>query len=148
MSSNNIHRGEIVEKIVRKSGYSLSKLAKKLTISRNTLYNRFKNPHLKYHFIRKVGETIHYNFTIDFPEMKEELGLTEADVPPLDYGENQSALLWRLETKYSKLLEKYNKLLEIVVSVVDANELHDFRQEIAAIVERGKEKGKGKKGKV
>ena len=67
-----IHRGQIVEKIVRKSGYSLTKLADKLKISRNTLYNRFDNANLGYRFIIEVGNIIHYDFTIDFPEMKKE----------------------------------------------------------------------------
>jgi plasmid maintenance system antidote protein VapI len=69
--TNSVHRGEIVEKILRKSGYSLTKVAKKLGISRNTLYNRFKNANLSYHFMMEVGKIIYYDFTIDFPEMKE-----------------------------------------------------------------------------
>ena len=66
------HKGQIVEKIVRRSGYSITKLAKKLQISRNTLYNRFANPNLGYSFIMDVGSIIHYDFTIDFPEIKVE----------------------------------------------------------------------------
>jgi transcriptional regulator with XRE-family HTH domain len=64
-----IHRGEIVEKFVRKSGYSLSKLADKLHISRNTLYNRFSNANLSYRFIQEVGVIINYDFSLDFLEM-------------------------------------------------------------------------------
>jgi uncharacterized protein YdcH (DUF465 family) len=126
--ATSIHRGEIVEKVMRRSGYSLTKLAAKLDISRNTLYNRFKDADLSYTFIMEVGKVIHYDFSVHFPEMQEILVLTNKDFP--QYGEQQLATLWRLESRYARLLEKYNKLLEIVISVVDANELHDIRQEI------------------
>jgi transcriptional regulator with XRE-family HTH domain len=63
------HRGQIVEKFVRKSGYSLSKLADKLHISRNTLYNRFSNANLSYRFIQEVGVIINYDFSFDFLKM-------------------------------------------------------------------------------
>jgi hypothetical protein len=66
------HRGEIVEKVVRKSGYALTKLVDRLDISRNTLYNKFNNASLSYRFIQEVGHTLHYNFSFDFPEMSKE----------------------------------------------------------------------------
>lgn len=135
MTSNTIHRGEIVEKILRKSGHSLTKLAEKLGISRNTLYNRFKNPDLSYNFIMEIGNIIYYDFTIDFPEMKEKLGLTN-ETPVLQPGEDQSATLWRLEGKYTQILEKYNKLLEIVISAINANELNDLQEEISKMLEK------------
>ena len=69
MANSTIHRGELVEKVLRKRGHSLTEVAKKLGISRNTLYNRFKDPHLSYQFIREVGKSIFYDFTIDFAEI-------------------------------------------------------------------------------
>ena len=134
MTNNIIHRGEILEKTLRKSGYSLTKLAGKLGISRNTLYNRFENANLSYHFIMEVGRIIYYDFTLDFPEMKEKIELTNAN-PVLQHGEDQSAALGRAEGKYTQLLEKYNKLLEIVIRAVDANGLHELRQEIGQLLE-------------
>lgn len=80
----------------------------------------------------KIGSTISYDFTIDFPEMKKELGLTSKQ-PVIQPWETPSGALWRLEGKYTQLLEKYNKLLEIVVSLVDANELHKLGPEIAQL---------------
>ena len=67
---NAFHRGEMVEEAVRRSGFSLKKLAEHLNISRNTLYNRFKNPEVSYEFIVSASKIIHYDFTIDFPELK------------------------------------------------------------------------------
>ena len=66
------HKGQTVERIVRQNGYTLTRLAKRLNISRNTLYNKFNNPNLSFDFIMKVGEVISYDFSLDFPEMKRE----------------------------------------------------------------------------
>lgn len=128
-----VHRGQLVEKIVRKSGYSLTKLAGKLGVSRNTLYNRFANANLTYQFIIEVGKVIYYDFTVDFPEMKEELKGDRAIEPN---GEDKAAALWRVEGKYAQLLEKYNKLLELVIRVVDKSGSADLHQEINQIIEK------------
>jgi hypothetical protein len=130
------HKGAIVEKALRKSGYSLTKLAKKLGISRNTLYGRFENANLSHHFIMEVGRIIYYDFTLDFPEMKEELGLTNKN-PVSQHGAYQSAKLWEVEGKYSQLLEKHNQILEIVIKVTAKHELHDLHQEITKMLEKG-----------
>lgn len=99
------HRGQIVETVVRKSGISLSVLASKMGLSRNTLYNRFKDKNLSYNFILELGMIIHYNFAVDFPEMKVNMH------PP----EDARAELWQLEKKYKHLLEKYNRLLKFLL---------------------------------
>jgi hypothetical protein len=72
-----IHRGQIVEKAIYKSGYPITKLAKKLEITCNTLYNKLKDRNLDYRFIRKVGAIIFHDFSIDFPEMKQEFFLID-----------------------------------------------------------------------
>ncbi|MEL6152980.1 MAG: hypothetical protein AAFQ78_03035, partial [Bacteroidota bacterium] len=69
------HRGEIVETIVRRSGYSIKSLAQKLRVSRNTIYNKFREQDLSYEFIANVGDVIHYDFTTDFPEIKTSITL-------------------------------------------------------------------------
>lgn len=99
------HRGEIVERVIRKSGLSLTILAAKLGISRNTLYNRFKEKNLSYDFILTVGSILHYNFALDFPEM-----LSDTQEPG-----DVRAELWRLEKKYKSLLEKSNRLLRFLL---------------------------------
>lgn len=131
-----IHRGQIVEKIVRKSGYSLTKLAAKLKISRNTLYNRFENANLGYRFIMEVGNIIHYDFTLDFPEMKKEPSLMGDNESLTPIREDKSAELWRIESKYVNLLEKYNKLLAILVKVSNENELHELKKELLELIEK------------
>jgi transcriptional regulator with XRE-family HTH domain len=120
-----IHRGEIVEKFVRKSGYSLSKLADKLHISRNTLYNRFSNANLSYRFIQEVGMIINYDFSFDFTEMPKDEQATG----------NKNSTLRHLENKYSILLEKHTKLLEILIKLANQAENHSLKQELNKFME-------------
>jgi transcriptional regulator with XRE-family HTH domain len=120
-----IHRGEIVEKFVRKSGYSLSKLADKLHISRNTLYNRFSNANLSYRFIQEVGVIINYDFSLEFPE-----------IPKVDFATGEkNNMLRHIENKYSILLEKHIKLIEILVKLANQAENHSLKQEINKFME-------------
>ncbi|MHA7877753.1 MAG: helix-turn-helix domain-containing protein [Bacteroidota bacterium] len=127
------HRGEIVEDAVRKSGFSLKKLSERLKISRNTLYNRFREPELSYEFIRAVGDIIHYNFSIDFAELQEEID--EMGESPMSYTDQDTAELLRLEKKYTGLLERYNKLLSILARCAHASELQTLRKEIFRFLE-------------
>lgn len=127
------HRGQIVEKIVRQSGYSLTRLAKSLGISRNTLYNRFHNPNLGYSFILDVSNIVHYDFSPEFPEMKEAVELGgEGLTPAIDRG---TAELLRVKGKYIKLLERYTELQSILVRIANENELHGLKQEILKFIE-------------
>ncbi len=128
------HKGQIVEKIVRKSGYSITRLAKSLGISRNTLYNRFENPNLGYRFINDVGNIIHYDFSADFPEIKSEVELaTDAHINAID----RSAIEFlKIEGKYVRLLEKYTRLLGILVRLSNEYELHAIKKVILEFMEQ------------
>ncbi len=128
------HRGEIVEDTIRKSGFSLKKLSERLGISRNTLYNRFREPELSYGFIRAVGNIIHYNFEIDFAELHEEAN--EISERPPTYIDRDAVELLSLEKKYTDLLERYNKLLGILVRLANTNELQTLRKEIFRFLEQ------------
>ena len=122
------HRGSVVESTVRQSGFSFKKLAERLSISRNTLYNRFKDPALSYDFIRAVGKIIHYNFAPDFPEFQEQVDAVRER--SLNYVDQDTVGLLRLEKKYTTLLERYNKLLGILVRLANTNELQTVRKEV------------------
>jgi lambda repressor-like predicted transcriptional regulator len=127
------HRGEIIEDVVRNSGFSLKKLSERLGISRNTLYNRFKDPELSYEFIRSVGNIIHYNFEIDFAELR--AGANELSEGTIGYVDRDAVALSSLERKYTALLERYNKLLGILVRLANTNELQTLRKEILRFLE-------------
>ncbi|MEM9417185.1 MAG: helix-turn-helix domain-containing protein, partial [Bacteroidota bacterium] len=115
------HRGEILEAVVRRSGYSLKFLADRLGISRNTLYNRFKEHDLSYDFILQVGGIIHYDFTYEYPEIKTTFSLAK---------NQHAAELWRLEQKYRRLPERYNKLLSFLVKTANDYYLDKLKQEV------------------
>ncbi|MBX9889759.1 MAG: hypothetical protein K2X94_00610 [Amoebophilaceae bacterium] len=114
------HRGEIIENIVRKSGISLSILAAKMGLSRNTLYNRFKEKNLSYDFILTLGTVIHYNFSLEFPEITSDT----------TFPEDARAELWKLEKKYKMLLEKYNKLLKFLLKKSQDADQHALHKKI------------------
>ncbi|WP_342265723.1 helix-turn-helix domain-containing protein [Cardinium endosymbiont of Philonthus spinipes] len=118
------HRGEIIESVVRRSGLSLSALAEKMGISRNTLYNRFKQKNLSYDFILNLGVVLHYNFVIHFPEMKSDRALSD------DF----RSKLFQLEEKYKKLLEKYNWLLKFLLKKSQEVDQHAFYKQIKEFI--------------
>ncbi|MEL6607046.1 MAG: helix-turn-helix domain-containing protein [Bacteroidota bacterium] len=121
------HRGEILEAVIRSSGYSLKALAEKLSISRNTLYNKFKEHDLSYEFILKVGDLIHYDFTYEYPEIKTTVSVDK---------NQHAAELWRLEQKYTRLLESYNRLLSFLVRAANDYRLEKVKHEIDHFLKR------------
>jgi hypothetical protein len=100
------HRGELVEKAVRESGFPIAELARRMKKSRRHIYNLFENPHLSLDEISQIGKIIHYDFSELFTEVSKSKSLVEE--PAAIYGD--SAAYWK--DKYITLLEKYNALLE------------------------------------
>ena len=132
------HRGEIVDKVVRQSGFALNKLAKRLKISRNTLYNRFRDPELKDDFILDVGNIINYDFKRHFPGLKredEEDDRREFADGNQIYLDKETVKMLELGKKYMVLLERYNDLLGIMVKLANTNEMNVLRKEIARLIE-------------
>eukprot|EP01132_Coremiostelium_polycephalum_P003020 gene3020-3772_t len=126
--------GQTVEKVIRRSGYSITRLARKLGISRNTLYNRFEHADLEYRFIVEVGNVIHYDFITDFPEMKEELEvINDLSLRAFD---RETIELWKAEGKYISLLERYTKLLSMLAKLANENTLTTLKKEILDFIEQ------------
>ena len=74
------------------------------------------------------------NFELDFPELKEiDNGVGEN---PIGYADRDAVELLRLEKKYMALLERYNKLLNILVRLANTNELQTLRKEILLFLEK------------
>jgi len=103
------HRGEIVEKAVRQSGYPLTKLVSRLGKSRRWIYNAFENAQLPLDHILRIGKIIHHDFSEEIDELKGKPQPAE-DLPLIYKEPKHDAEYWR--TKYYELLEKYNALLE------------------------------------
>jgi hypothetical protein len=115
------HRGEILEVAIRKGPYSIKILAKKLGISRNTLYNRFKEPDLDYTFILQVGDLIHHDFKTEFSELK-----TTVPIQLTQYKQE----LRQIEKKYLTLLECYENLLGFLIRTTHEHGLEMLRKDL------------------
>ena len=64
-----IHRGEIVEHVIRESGYSITNIAQKLGKSRRWMYLLFDNPNIPIDLILQIGKIIYHDFSLEFPEV-------------------------------------------------------------------------------
>ena len=98
------HHGQLVEKVVRRSGMSLSELARKTNVNRRSLYNWFQQKRLHADTILKIGTALNYDFSEDFPEYS----LISRSIPYAMPAESTDAF-WM--NKYIELAEKYNDLL-------------------------------------
>jgi len=102
-----IHRGEIVEKVVRGSGISLTKVAQKMGKSRRWLYNAFEISDLSLDYILEFGRILHYDFSEEIPQISSHRSSFSEN--PMIYGEHTIAY-WK--DKYYILLEEHNELLK------------------------------------
>lgn len=100
------HRGEIVEQAIRKSGYSISKIAEKLGKSRRWMYLMFDNPNVALDIILEIGNIIHVDFSNDIKAINKVVS-----EPQEKYGEQQKDIQhWK--DKYYALLEEHLELLK------------------------------------
>lgn len=112
-----IHRGEIIEKVVRDSAYPISKIAQKLGKSRRHIYNIFENNKVSWDTIREIGIIIGHDFSKEFKELNESDFVTARENATVYYTSDKLELIrckQELETtkqKYIDLLERYNELL-------------------------------------
>jgi AraC-like DNA-binding protein len=119
---DNLHSGEVVEKILRNSDYSLKKIAKVLNLSRTTLYKRFTEANLSYQFISKVGKIIDFDFSTVFPGLKNKYNT------PISQN-----TLFKIERKHRLLEKRYNKLLAITKKIAQANNFNHFQKELEEV---------------
>lgn len=114
-----IHRGQIIEKLIRRDGHSITEIALKLNINRRSLYNWFTQKDLKQEIIYKIGHVIQHDFSVEFPELFTSKDFI-FDVSPTSSFKERFYLMepeeqsddvedWR--AKYIDLLEKFNELL-------------------------------------
>ncbi|MDX2360671.1 MAG: hypothetical protein QNK23_07680 [Crocinitomicaceae bacterium] len=107
------HKGEIVEKAVRESGITITRLTNKMGKSRRWLYQIFERPNVPMDYIIEIGKIIHHDFSKDIRELR--VYKQSATPPVIDeheiefIGERAKATYWK--NKYVSLLEKYNELL-------------------------------------
>lgn len=108
------HYGEIIEKVMRRNGYSISDAARIMNVNRRSIYNWFDQPKLKDQIIFKIGCALRYDFSTEFPELfssedfqkafsanKTKQSTVSEEVEKITY--------WK--DKYINLLEQYNGIL-------------------------------------
>jgi transcriptional regulator with XRE-family HTH domain len=116
----NKHHGQLIEKIIRLNGYNISELARLLSVDRRTLYIWFKKKRLKKEVILQFAAHINHDFSTDFPEI---FLPVDGDSPSKDAdnanevgGVNDDHQDKDIHHKYIALLEKYNELLQKMLS--------------------------------
>jgi CRISPR/Cas system-associated exonuclease Cas4 (RecB family) len=102
------HRGEIVERAIRQSGYPISSIAKKLGKSRRWMYLMFDNTQVDIETVISIGNIIHHDFSDEIKELNS-INTSSFSDPENTYN-NQTKEYWK--NKYLKLLEDYNELLK------------------------------------
>jgi hypothetical protein len=112
------HYGQIVEKRIRNSGYSIAEVARLTGVSRRSLYNWFACNSLNQNIIERLGLKLNCNFSMDFPDLFPADHFERlAQRPVLTKNAPETLTLaqvkeeyWR--DKYVDLLEVYRGLLE------------------------------------
>ncbi len=105
------HKGEIIENAIRQSGYSITEIAKRLTISRRHLYNLFQKYNIDNETVLEIGKLINHDFSIEIKG----LSTQNVEEPNEKYNSDleksrQEVNFWR--NKYITLLEEHKLLLE------------------------------------
>ena len=107
------HKGEIIEKAVRESGYSITKLAERMGKSRRWMYQIFDSANVSIDYILEIGKIIHYDFSDDIRELKTyntRFAKELFNEPPQKFAnDKEEAEYWK--NKYLYILERYNELL-------------------------------------
>jgi transcriptional regulator with XRE-family HTH domain len=109
-----LHYGHIVERIVRRNQMGISEIARKLNVSRRTLYNWFEMKKLDLEVICKIGDVIGHDFSPEFPEefTNRNMSISDEKYTDIQSAEDQAndAIYYWMD-KYIKLLEKFNAVL-------------------------------------
>lgn len=103
------HHGEIIERAVRGGAYPVTTLARKLGVTRQTVYNIFTAPVVSWDRILAIGAIINYDFSKDIKSLKTKVYSTQADTDLIFKDSVEEVAYWK--NRYILLLEKYNELL-------------------------------------
>ncbi|MEJ7557071.1 MAG: helix-turn-helix domain-containing protein [Pedobacter sp.] len=104
---NDIHMGQLLEKVIRKKGINISELAAALNITRRTLYNWFKQEVIDEITMQRISSAISYDiYSLD----KTIPRITKSHIKEHPLQEERNEEYWK--NKYLDLLERYAKLLE------------------------------------
>jgi len=107
------HKGEIIEKAVRESGFSITRLAERMSKSRRWVYQIFESQNVPVDYILSIGKIIHHDFTDEVQELKTykvSIAKQITNDKQHSFGSDKDEVeYWK--NKYLAVLEKYNDLL-------------------------------------
>lgn len=111
-----LHHGQIIERVIRRNGYSISELARLTKVNRRSVYNWFNQKRLKPELIYRIGCVLNYDFSNELPDLfsKEDFNrFSHSHEVGSEAGKSgepsEDHLYWK--DKYIDLLERYNQLL-------------------------------------
>ncbi|WP_026764698.1 helix-turn-helix domain-containing protein [Sediminibacterium salmoneum] len=115
-SKKNTHRGQLLKRLVAENGISISKLVKKVGISRSSFYNHIEDPDLSVDILIKYGQVLHVNILdmiapLDGQLMSDALTYYPMEEEPKNLRE-ANLIIQSLRKKYIALLEENKLLLE------------------------------------
>lgn len=108
---NNNHHGQLIEKIIRRNGHSITDIARLTKVNRRSVYNWFNKARLKPRTIKSIGEAIRYDFTALFPEFKDAIEIEEVSFVETKPTKLLGSESFDWKEKYIDLLEKHAELL-------------------------------------
>jgi len=109
-----VHRGDLLERIVKGSSVSIKVLTGRLGYSRTTYYNHIRNKDLPLEILNKYGRALGYDFSHEIPEMSEMMNVINTVPLSIEEAVRQREI-WK--AKYYELLEKHNRYLESMIIV-------------------------------
>jgi len=107
------HHGHIIERYIRSNCISISEIARRLDISRPTLYNWFESKQLSADIIVKIGLATSHDFSEEFPEVlaHRSYEMDKEVLKDINGLEQNSDPIYYWMERYIRLLEKINQKL-------------------------------------
>ena len=131
--SNNIdmHEGKVIQRLIKESPQTLTGIAMQMGKSRNMLYSRFKLKRLTPSFLFSLGKIINIDLKRIFPRLSEDQHyLSLVDEKEMLEQKQGDEIYKKLQEKYYRLLEGYNKLFKFLFRVIKQNGLKPIEKEL------------------
>lgn len=113
-TQHNFHYGHAVEKVIRRNSIGISEIARRMGVSRKSIYNWFESEKITVEIIKRIGCVIDHDFSKEFPDdMKFYTEWNQTNMQDRhNFGEEKnidSVYYWM--DRYIKLLENFNAIL-------------------------------------
>jgi transcriptional regulator with XRE-family HTH domain len=115
-----LHYGQIIEKRIRNSGYSIAEVARLMGVNRRSVYNWFNCEKLNKNTIERIGYVLKCDFSLDFPNLFEPGHFASLE-QKLNAQNTNSETLTLADVHEDYWKDKYIVLLEAYKSLLQAN---------------------------